>query len=92
MRAFYTDHFVLPLPDGHRFPMAKYARLREALMASAAPTLSLLVPEAATTEQLCRVHDDDYVRRVSDGSLGCWPVVATVGGFAHGRRQIPGRH
>ena len=69
MRAFYTDHFVLPLPDGHRFPMAKYARLREALMAGAAPTLDLLVPEAATTEQLCRVHDDDYVRRVSDGSL-----------------------
>ena len=29
VRAFYSDHFVLPLPDGHRFPMAKYARLRE---------------------------------------------------------------
>ena len=21
MKAFYTDHFVLPLPPGHRFPM-----------------------------------------------------------------------
>ncbi|MDP1782946.1 MAG: histone deacetylase, partial [Hydrogenophaga sp.] len=31
MQAFYADHFVLPLPEGHRFPMAKYARLRERL-------------------------------------------------------------
>ncbi|MEY3076990.1 MAG: hypothetical protein RI892_48, partial [Pseudomonadota bacterium] len=23
MKAFYSDHFVLPLPEGHRFPMAK---------------------------------------------------------------------
>ena len=28
MRAFDSDHFVLPLPDGHKFPMAKYAKLR----------------------------------------------------------------
>jgi len=26
---YYTDHFVLPLPAGHRFPMRKYAALRE---------------------------------------------------------------
>jgi len=31
MHAFYADHFVLPLPDGHRFPMQKYALLREQL-------------------------------------------------------------
>jgi acetoin utilization deacetylase AcuC-like enzyme len=31
MQAFYSDHFVLPLPPGHRFPMAKYAMLREAI-------------------------------------------------------------
>lgn len=29
MKLFYADHFVLPLPAGHRFPMEKYARLRE---------------------------------------------------------------
>ena len=32
MRAFYSDHFVLPLPDGHKFPMAKYSRLRERIL------------------------------------------------------------
>ncbi len=34
MQLFYTDVFVLPLPPGHRFPMEKYARLRESLLAS----------------------------------------------------------
>ena len=32
MIAFYADHFVLPLPDGHRFPMAKYSRLRQRVL------------------------------------------------------------
>ncbi|MEI6484556.1 MAG: histone deacetylase, partial [Betaproteobacteria bacterium] len=31
MHAFYADHFVLPLPEGHRFPMGKYSRLRARL-------------------------------------------------------------
>ena len=29
MHAYYADHFVLPLPEGHRFPMAKYRMLRD---------------------------------------------------------------
>jgi hypothetical protein len=29
MKIFYTDHYVLPLPKGHRFPMAKYSLLRQ---------------------------------------------------------------
>ena len=29
MKVFYSDHFVLPLPEGHRFPMVKYSMLRE---------------------------------------------------------------
>jgi acetoin utilization deacetylase AcuC-like enzyme len=28
VKIFYTDHYVLPLPAGHRFPMAKYSLLR----------------------------------------------------------------
>ena len=34
MRVFYTDQFVLPLPQGHRFPTSKYALLRERVFAS----------------------------------------------------------
>ncbi len=67
MRAFYCDHFVLPLPDGHRFPMEKYRRLRERVEADG--TALLAVPDAATDEQLARVHHPAYVARVSTGAL-----------------------
>lgn len=67
MRLFYADHFVLPLPEGHRFPMAKYARLRE--RAASIPGVRLEVPPAATVPELSRAHDPRYVERVLRGAL-----------------------
>jgi acetoin utilization deacetylase AcuC-like enzyme len=70
MDIFYTDHFVLPLPPGHRFPMEKYARLRARVEAAGlAGDGPLRVPEAATDEQLERAHDRAYVQRVQTGTL-----------------------
>jgi acetoin utilization deacetylase AcuC-like enzyme len=70
MRIFYTDHFVLPLPDGHRFPMRKYALLRQRVAESAlvAPD-QLIVPHAATDAELLRAHDAGYLRRCQAGEL-----------------------
>lgn len=70
MKAFTSDHFVLPLPDGHKFPMAKYTMLREAVEACGivAPD-DLREAEAATDAQLARAHDPTYVRRVAEGRL-----------------------
>ena len=72
MRAFYTDQFVLDLPDGHRFPMAKYRRLREEV--ERLGVCRLAVPEPATDADLCRVHTEGYVRRVADGGLSASEV------------------
>lgn len=70
MKIFYTDHFVLPLPSKHRFPMTKYSRLRKRITETAlVPPENLCVPEAATDEQLCLAHEADYVRRVTHGQL-----------------------
>jgi acetoin utilization deacetylase AcuC-like enzyme len=70
MRLFYTDVFVLPLPAGHRFPMEKYARLRQALLASGEFRESdFHLPPAASDEELARAHDLDYIHRVSHGRL-----------------------
>lgn len=70
MKIFYTDQFVLPLPAGHRFPMAKYAILRERVHAAGlAGGEPLCVPHAASDEELLRAHDADYLRRVVEGSL-----------------------
>ena len=70
MRAFYCDHFVLPLPEGHRFPMDKYARLRSRVLADAIlPAEALCEPAPVSWDDLTRVHTADYVRRVRDGLL-----------------------
>lgn len=70
MKLFYTDVFVLPLPAGHRFPMEKYSRLRETLLASGDfSEADFLLPHAATDEELSRAHDPDYIQAVAQGLL-----------------------
>jgi acetoin utilization deacetylase AcuC-like enzyme len=70
VRAFYTDRFVLPLPEGHRFPMVKYARVRERCLAEGVLRPGALAePPAATWDELALVHDAGYLERVRDGAL-----------------------
>lgn len=70
MDAYYCDHFVLPLPAGHRFPMQKYALLRAFVQESGiVPQERLLVPEPATDEQILRAHLPEYLTKVQTGSL-----------------------
>lgn len=77
MKAYYTDHFEVPLPEGHTFPMAKYARLRRRVVEAAlVEPEDLLVPHAATDEELRRVHGPDYLRRVAEGTLAAEEVRA----------------
>jgi acetoin utilization deacetylase AcuC-like enzyme len=70
MQAFYSDTFVLPLPEGHRFPMAKYRLLREAVLAEGlvAPE-DLHLPEPASDAELLRAHDPVYLEKVATGTL-----------------------
>ena len=68
MRAYYSDRYVLPLPEGHRFPMAKYALLRERVAAEL-PDIVLREPEAASLGQLALAHAPEYIERVIAGTL-----------------------
>jgi acetoin utilization deacetylase AcuC-like enzyme len=70
VRAFYCDEFILPLPDGHRFPMEKYRLLRESLLAAGVlGPADLAVPPAASDAELATAHDPGYVARVVAGTL-----------------------
>lgn len=84
MLAFHSDQFELPLPPGHRFPMAKYERLRRRLEFEA--SVQLCVPEPATDEQLRLAHCPDYVRRVVDGRLS--PTEVRRIGFPWSRKMV----
>lgn len=70
MHVYTSDQFVLPLPDGHRFPMAKYRMLRERVELKAA-TLGAVLLQApwADDTAVLRVHGADYLARVRDGTL-----------------------
>src|SRR5215208_3975364 len=70
MRAFYSDTFVLPLPEHHRFPMAKYRLLRERLVEERVLDPSdLHVPDPVSIDELCLAHDPAYVDAVVRGAL-----------------------
>ena len=65
-----SAQYTFPLPEGHRFPVAKYAMLREAVVAEGiVPAERVLDPARVTTEQLELVHTTDYVQRFVTGAL-----------------------
>ena len=67
IRAWASDHFEVPLPPGHPFPMPKYRALRELLVAEG--VVMVTPSEEAPVEWLDAAHDAAYVRRVLTGGL-----------------------
>jgi len=84
MQAFYSDHFVLPLPAGHRFPMPKYRLLRESLDGVAGFRLTEAVP--ASDGELALAHDPAYISAVAEGSLS--PALQREIGFPWSPRMV----
>jgi hypothetical protein len=68
VQIFYSDHYALPLPPGHRFPMSKYARLRGRVLESEFGARCRVAP-AARDEEIVLAHCPDYLHRVAEGTL-----------------------
>lgn len=69
-RAWSSARFSVPLPEGHRFPVAKYALLRDTVVRQGLlPPEAVEEPDAATREDLALVHTDDYLDAVFNGTL-----------------------
>ncbi|MEP6618854.1 MAG: histone deacetylase [bacterium] len=65
-----SSRYTFPLPDGHRFPVGKYALLRERVIADRiVPADRVLDPAGATNDELRLVHTGDYVHRFNGGQL-----------------------
>jgi acetoin utilization deacetylase AcuC-like enzyme len=70
VRCFYSDTFVLPLPEGHRFPMAKYRGLRERLLRDGIVSPDdLHEAPRASWDDLRLVHTDEYLTAIDLGTL-----------------------
>ncbi len=55
MQAYYADHFVLPLPAGHSFPMGKHERPRKCRVA-ACPGIALAAALPVSDGELALAH------------------------------------
>jgi acetoin utilization deacetylase AcuC-like enzyme len=65
-----SARYTFPLPEGHRFPVEKYAMLRERVVAEGIVAADrVLDPDGATDEMLRLVHTADYVARFTRGAM-----------------------
>jgi acetoin utilization deacetylase AcuC-like enzyme len=70
MELFYSDHFALPLPGGHRFPIQKYHLLRHRVAETGlVKPEKMIVPPPAGDDELRLVHQEDYLEKVRAGRL-----------------------
>lgn len=75
-RLFYCDHYAIPLPEGHKFPMAKYRRVRDLLAADG--YFEFQCSELAPREMVELAHDPAYVAQVLSGELPA-PALRRIG-------------
>jgi acetoin utilization deacetylase AcuC-like enzyme len=64
-RLYYCDHYPIPLPPGHKFPVRKYQLLRERLQG----VFELAPAPFAAAGEIRLAHDAAYVESVLDGSV-----------------------
>ncbi len=70
LHVWSSAHYAIPLPEGHRFPIAKYGLLREAIVAEGVvPAGYVHDPARAPLEDVRRVHDAAYLDRLLGGTM-----------------------
>jgi acetoin utilization deacetylase AcuC-like enzyme len=69
-RAYSSSAYTIELPDGHRFPMYKYAGTREKLVQDGVLQANAIVdPPRPSWEQIERVHTSEYLKKLRFGEL-----------------------
>ncbi len=70
MRVSHHPDYVIALPDGHPFPMAKYMLVRDVLLERGVIVAAdIVAPEPIALELLAAVHSRDYLAKLANGSL-----------------------
>lgn len=85
MRAFHSDHFVLPLPPGHSFPMTKYRLLREAAETTL-PGIRVTEAPPASDGELALAHEPAWIAAVANGTTT--PAQQREIGFPWSERMV----
>jgi len=67
LRLYYCDQYPIPLPPAHKFPLAKYARIRQHLAADS--RFELIPAPLADPHDIQFAHDPGYVCAILDGTV-----------------------
>jgi len=71
LHCWTSARYTIPLPAGHRFPIEKYALLRDAVVAAHLVSPDTLhEPARASIDDLHLVHTERYVTALMNGTLG----------------------
>ena len=66
----YHQDYVAPLQDNHRFPMAKFALLRDLLLKDGIiQPKDIYTPQLPSFEDISLVHAPEYIKGYCDGTL-----------------------
>ena len=69
-RAWSSARFTVPLPSGHRFPIAKYAMVRDAVVRRGLlPPEAIEEPGEVRRADLALVHTAGYIDAIIDGTM-----------------------
>jgi acetoin utilization deacetylase AcuC-like enzyme len=67
---FYSDHYTVDLPPGHRFPIIKYALTRQMLLQEGVLSPDELHPaQPASREQITLAHTAEYLDALLSGQI-----------------------
>ena len=71
MKAFHSAQIAIEVPPGHRFPARKYELLLQRLERSELARAAVQIDPAppVSDEDVLRVHETDYWRRLRQGLL-----------------------
>lgn len=69
MKAFFCDRYELPTAPGSRFPVTKYARLRERVATIPGLAIELVESPPVSEAELELAHTPAYIRRVLAGEM-----------------------
>jgi acetoin utilization deacetylase AcuC-like enzyme len=67
----YSDQYFYPLPEGHKFPMEKYALVKDQLLYEGCYLPDQIIDPGLADEALVQeIHSPDYYRQLKEGNIG----------------------
>ena len=70
LKIAWNDHYTVPLPEGHRFPMIKYDLIPEQLMYEGTiNSENVFSPNLLPEKDIFSIHDCAYWEKLRDGKL-----------------------